>query len=331
MDHNSLNSVAKTEQFLKEILPKNIPVIVGVSGGPDSVFLLHLLIKIQKKHPFQIIVAHVNHKLRGRESDADETFVRELCKKHKLPLEIAILPGIKKGNTEEIARDFRYKFFEKLLKKHHASFIITAHHADDNIETVLMNLARGSFVRGLKGMDFTGGVHRDILRPLLHLSKEDILKYLKKNRLTYRIDKSNADQKLSRNFIRHNIVPMFKKLNPNFEQTFQKNLQLFGEVDNTLQIMARKWLTDNFQFNYSLVESFKNLPPLFQECILTELYQQNYGTGLNMSRQHLQSVRTLISEGNSTKKKEFGSQYFLVISRDAQSKKVMKLEPKKAL
>ncbi|MCC7197549.1 tRNA lysidine(34) synthetase TilS [Candidatus Peregrinibacteria bacterium] len=305
---------------------KKSTVIIAVSGGPDSVFLLHLVKKLEKKLHLQIIAAHINHKLRGSESDADERFVKNLCKKLKIKFETSTLPAIKKGNIEEIARDFRYSFFSKLQKKYKATHILTAHHADDNIETVLMNMTRGSFARGLKGMDFHGGVHRNVLRPLLHLTKEDILQYLKKHRLAYRIDKSNTDEKYSRNFIRHQIIPLFKKLNPNFAQTFQRNLQLFGEVDNTLSTLSKSWLAANFMKNECLTSIFTEQPPLFQECILTELYQQNYGHGLNLSNQHLESVKALITQNISGKKKEFGSKYFLVIKRNTHGKKVMKLE-----
>lgn len=321
-----LNFLSNTGIKSSEVIAKKSTVIIAVSGGPDSVFLLHLIKKIEKKLQLEIIVAHINHKLRGTESDKDEKFVQTLCKKLKVKLETATLPKITKGNIEELARNFRYNFFCKLQKQYQASHILTAHHADDNIETVIMNMSRGSFARGLKGMDFHGGVHRNVLRPLLHITKEDILKYLKKNRLTYRIDKSNTNEKYSRNFIRHNIVPLFKKLNPNFSQVFQKNLQLFAEVDNTLSTLSKIWIKTNFIKKSCLTKLFTELPQLFQECILTELYQQNYGYGINLSQQHLESVKKLILQNISGKKKEFGSKYFLVIKRNIEGEKVMELE-----
>lgn len=331
MKNNLLDTPKKILDFLsnpgtKGSITKKSTVIIAVSGGPDSVFLLHLIKKIEKKLHLQIIAAHVNHKLRGTESDKDQKFVETLCKKLKVKLETSTLPKITKGNIEELARDFRYSFFSKLQKKYQASHILTAHHADDNIETVIMNMSRGSFARGLKGMDFHGGVHRNVLRPLLNITKEDILKYLKKNRLTYRIDKSNTDEKYSRNFIRHNIVPLFKKLNPNFSQVFQKNLQLFAEVDDTLSTLSKKWIKTNFTKNCCLTKLFTQEPQLFQECILTELYQQNYGYGINLSQQHLESVKKLISDNISGKKKEFGSKYFLIIKRNTEGEKVMELQ-----
>jgi tRNA(Ile)-lysidine synthase len=307
-------------------IPKKSAIIVAVSGGPDSVFLLYLLKKILKDRAIAIIVAHVNHKLRGKESEKDQKFVEKLCKKLEVKLEVATLPKITKGNVEELARNFRYDFFNSLQKKYKATHIITAHHADDNVETVIMNMARGSFARGLKGMDFHGGVHRNLLRPLLNLSKADILKYLKTNKIPFRIDKSNIDEKYSRNFIRHKIVPLFKKLNPNFTETFQKNIQLFGEVDSTLSGLSKEWIVTHFSQKTCPTKIFTRQTSLFQECILTELYQQIYGYGINLSQQHIQNIKTIIRQNISGKKKEFGHQYFLIIKRNTRGEKVMELQ-----
>ena len=160
-------------------------MILGVSGGPDSVYLLNLCLQAAKKRHFKIIVAHVNHRLRGKASDGDEAFfVRSLCAKEKLRFELKKLGKIT-GNLEEGSRNARYAFFEKLRQKYNANWIITAHHHGDNVETVLYNLVRGSFLSGLKGMDPVAP-ERYLLRPLLGITKNEILAFLHGEKIDYR-------------------------------------------------------------------------------------------------------------------------------------------------
>ncbi|MDP2624657.1 MAG: tRNA lysidine(34) synthetase TilS, partial [Candidatus Peregrinibacteria bacterium] len=190
-------------------------LILAISGGPDSVYLLHKLLS-EGQRP---VLAHFNHQLRGTDSDEDEKFVRELAQTHQLPCEIGT-KDVKewaenhKKSLEEAGRTLRYEFFEKIRQKHRANWILTAHHLNDNLETVLMNEMRGCKLRGQIGIQ-EHAPERHLWRPILNTPKSKILSYLKKNQLPYRTDATNTDTRFLRNHIRHNIIPSLLKENPN--------------------------------------------------------------------------------------------------------------------
>lgn len=197
------------EQY--KLFEKQDDLLLAISGGVDSVVLFHLL--LDEKYKFSI--AHVNFQLRGNESDEDEAFVKALAKKHNIPCfsKKATLSNNKlyKGmSTQMAARAFRYQWFEEVLKKNSMKYLLTAHHQDDQAETILLNLSRGTGLAGLKGML---PKKNHIIRPLLFASKEEILKYAQKNKLEHREDSSNASLKYRRNHIRHVVLPELKRIN----------------------------------------------------------------------------------------------------------------------
>lgn len=191
-------------------------IIVCVSGGPDSVCLLDVLAFLAPKYNFSLRIAHVNYGLRGKDSEADEVFVRSLAKKYDLPLNV-IRANKPKMTSEEQMRDFRYAFFEKLRKKYDFDLIAVAHNRDDQVETVLMRIIRGSGMKGLSAMQARNGA---VIRPLLQISRQIILAYLKENKLSYRIDKSNLDIKYLRNKVRNRLIPYLERnFNPSVRET----------------------------------------------------------------------------------------------------------------
>lgn len=192
-------------------------VLIALSGGPDSVFALHFFNKFKKRFKIEIAAVHLNHKLRGNEADKDEKFCKDLCDKLNIEfistqIDINKLKRESRKSIEEIARNERYKFFEYTSTKLHADKIVTAHVQDDNTETVLLNLIKGSGIKGLSGIPIARG---KIVRPLLCLNKEEILSYLRQAKYKYRKDKSNDENEYQRNIIRNKVIPIIvSEINP---------------------------------------------------------------------------------------------------------------------
>lgn len=217
----------------KKLFTNNDKLLVAVSGGIDSMVLCHLLLQ----SGFSFSVAHCNFKLRGKEADDDEKFVTEFCQQHHLTLYKKDFNTTKFAEDNKIsiqmaARELRYAFFENLRGTHKLNYIITAHHLNDNIETLFINLLRGTGINGLKGITEKQG---NIIRPLLPHTKEEILEFAKKNNFQYREDSSNTQEKYLRNYLRLNIIPQFKQLNPSFEKTIQKELELMQQYHHIIQ------------------------------------------------------------------------------------------------
>jgi tRNA(Ile)-lysidine synthase len=221
--------LGKIRKFIDEnhlLLDNDRPVIVGVSGGTDSVVLLNILQKLG----YKCIIAHCNFHLRNEESDSDEMFVRSLSETSKTPIYITDFETNKYASANNIsiemaARDLRYLWFENLCRENDAQAIAVGHHLDDNIETMLLNLARGTGLKGLTGMPVRNGL---VVRPLLDTSRNKITQYLIENNLKYVEDGSNSSTDYVRNKIRHQLIPLMEEINPAFRQTMKKtreNLQ----------------------------------------------------------------------------------------------------------
>ncbi|CAM1368428.1 tRNA(Ile)-lysidine synthase [Tenacibaculum sediminilitoris] len=208
--------------FLKEK-----KMLIAISGGVDSVVLTHLLYQLQ----FNISLAHCNFKLREEESDKDEKFVKELGKSLNIQTFTAQFNtneyAIKnKLSTQLAARELRYDWFDQLCKQHSFDYILTAHHADDNLETFIINLSRGSGLDGLTGIP---SINKNIVRPFLIFSREEVLSFAKENNINWREDQSNAETKYLRNKIRHQITPLLKELNPSLLTNFNKTINHLKE------------------------------------------------------------------------------------------------------
>ena len=226
--HDEFKNHLENEQFFS----KGEKVILALSGGVDSVVLLHLLMDIDVK----VTCAHVNFNLRGVESDKDEIFVKNLCEKLNVPVEILnvdtkSLAKEKKMGTQEIAREIRYEWFEKLLVKLDCSKLITAHHKDDSVETFFINLIRGTGVKGLVG------IHKNrnkICRPLLYVSKVKIRNFAQEESIEFRQDLSNFEDKYLRNNLRNRILPLFEEVQPSFFKTMEKNMHRIRQSQDAL-------------------------------------------------------------------------------------------------
>lgn len=207
---------------------ENESILVALSGGADSVALLHLL----NSCGYNSVAAHCNFALRGAESDADEAFVRELCSKWGITLMVKRFDTTEhaarnKISIEMAARELRYEWFNKIAEEKGIQLIATGHSGDDAIETFFLNLSRGTGLKGLAGIQWR---EKNLIRPLLFASSKEIRRYCENNSLTYRIDSTNNDTKFLRNKVRHEIVPLFKELNPSFFDTMQSNMEHLREA-----------------------------------------------------------------------------------------------------
>jgi tRNA(Ile)-lysidine synthase len=214
----------KVIRFIKEneLLSFGEKLLVALSGGPDSVFLLHFLNRFKKKFKIEIGAVHINHKLRGKDSERDEFFCKAVCDELSIPIytlrkDVKSYSKKNKISLESAGRKIRYAFFEKISNTNKYSKIATAHNADDNAETVLLNLIKGTGLKGIAGIPVK---RNNIIRPILSLTKKEILDYLNKNQFEYRIDESNFSNDFERNFLRNEIIPIIQKnINPSFSNS----------------------------------------------------------------------------------------------------------------
>lgn len=229
----------------RKLIEERDKIIAAVSGGADSIVLLDLLAREQEAFGLTLVVAHFNHQLRGQESDGDEEHVAQRARHYGFELYVerantAEYANHRKMGIQEAARVLRYEFFEKLLLSSGFDKIATAHHADDNAETILLNLFRGAGVQGLSGIP----VYREdrkIIRPLLFAERREIDLYAQDEHLPFRNDSSNAKDHYTRNFIRHHILPPVKEqVNPNVVQTLHRSAELFRELEAFLTYTARQ-------------------------------------------------------------------------------------------
>ena len=275
-------------------LPPFKRVIVGVSGGADSVALAHILMKLG----YDVTIAHLNHGLRGKESDMDEAFVKELAKKWKVPCSTHKIRLRDKGNVENNARLIRYAFLEKIRQSKKTKFIAVAHHLDDQIETILMHMQRGAGLRGLCGMKIQNG---SIIRPLLGVRKKDLIAYLKKEKIDFRTDSSNSDMRFRRNLFRHKVIPELKKKHKDLGKSLLKMSESANERIQEIEKRAKDWMqknVTNFEFRRL---AFLELPDSIQSEILFQLtgYQDVY-------RKSIDKIKLLIQKGMTGKQKQIG-------------------------
>ncbi|NTW31465.1 MAG: tRNA lysidine(34) synthetase TilS [Bacteroidetes bacterium] len=221
-----------------ELFCKSDKILVAVSGGIDSIVLCHLL----GKEGFDFGIAHCNFNLRGKESDGDEKFVKNLAKQLNVPF------YVKKFDTQAYsekhgisiqmaARDLRYSWFEEIRIKNHYDYIATAHHQNDEIETFFINLIRGTGIAGLHGIKAKTG---NIVRPLMFAGRNQIDNFASKNKIEYREDSSNASLKYLRNKIRHQLIPLLKEMNPDIENSITNDIKKISQIENVFQSLVEE-------------------------------------------------------------------------------------------
>ena len=242
-----MNSLIKNIQtFSKrfDLFCEGSKIVIGVSGGPDSVCLADVLNKLKNKYGWKLLIAHINYNLRGKNSKADERFVEKMA--NDLGLEFVLLEkngfNFSDVGLENNLRNIRYKFFEKVRRENNFDFIAVAHNRNDQAETFLMRVLRGS---GLQGLRSIRPKNEKIIRPLLKTSRKEILNYLKENNLKYRIDESNKDLKFFRNKIRGHLLPLLeKKYNPVIQKTLAEASENIADDYDFIFQEAEKMVKD---------------------------------------------------------------------------------------
>jgi len=220
------------------LINKNDKIVIGVSGGPDSICLLYILNELKQKLDFKIYVAHINHMIR-QEAEIETSYVENFCKSLEIDCFVKRIDVIKKSNlekigTEEAGRKARYEFFEEVLRKVEANKIATAHNANDNAETVLMNIFRGTGTSGLKGIEPIR--ENKYIRPLIECERFEIEKYCEDNNLQPKIDKSNFENIYTRNKVRNLIIPQLQEeFNPNVVRSINKLSKLASQENEFIE------------------------------------------------------------------------------------------------
>lgn len=265
-------------------------VVLACSYGPDSMCLLDILSKLNTK----VIVAHVNHKLR-KESDDEYIKLEKYCKKNNYIFEGYIIENYPKGNTEAIARDIRYAFFDKIVKKYDAKYLFTAHHGDDLMETIMMRISRGSSFKGYSGFKIiTHKNNYDLIRPLTYLTKNELLKYAQDNNIPYAIDESNNSLNYTRNKYRHQILPILKDINPKIHTKFIKFSNTINEYNDYIEEEVNSLYSKLYLNNRIDLNEFNILPNLLKKCLLNKILFLIYENKINkINDEHINLILKL--------------------------------------
>ena len=284
-------------------------ILAAVSGGMDSVLMVHLL----KSAGFTFAIAHCNFQLRGDESNGDESFCRGLAHQLDVPFHVTHFDTLSyasenKVSTQMAARTLRYQWFEEIRQQEGYTIIALAHHQNDTIETILLNLTRGTGIAGLHGIMPKNG---KLVRPLLFLSRDEIQQVITELKINYREDSSNSSSKYARNKIRLEVIPKLKELNPALEQTFENNLTRFRELEELLELrvaeLKQKLVMVNNREQYITLSDVRSLQP--QRLLLYNLLKE-YGFNESI-------IDDIISSLDKHSGRTFESNTFrLIIDRD---------------
>ena len=304
------------EKFLDTIKNNNLiasgdRIVVGVSGGPDSLTLLTLLYKYKSKINYDIIVAHVNHLIR-KDSTDDEQFVENYCKKNGLKfyckrVNVQEIAKQQKKGEEEVGRNERYKFFDEICEKENANKIAIAHNMNDNAETMLLNLIRGTGLNGLEGIQPSQYNNR-FIRPLINCNRTEIEEFCRENNLEPRIDSTNKENIYKRNIIRNKLIPFLKELNPNIIETLSRTSAIIAENNEFIQSEAKKKFdeitdlksiyqnsnTEESKKKYNLIvidiKEFNKMPIAMQKAIIQLSIERLNGNTRNISKKNIDDI-----------------------------------------
>ncbi len=297
-------------------------VIVGVSGGADSVFLLQVLVQLRDEGMIELHAIHVHHGIRGSEADTDAEFVQELCANLQVPcqIEYANVPRLaraEKLTLEEAGRKVRYACFQREQRRIHADKVAVAHHQDDCAETMLFNLVRGSGIKGLCGI---APVQGDVVRPLLGLRRTEIEEVLRKKGIVWRTDSTNEELQHSRNRIRRELIPYLEQqLNPEAVGHLTAAADLLREIDAHMEQTAKVWLTHEKEGCLS-VRRLGEASAALQGYLIRRRLAETGGLK-DIGREHIESVKSLLTRkvgkticlpGGRTVRRDYGE---LVFSR----------------
>lgn len=316
--NKNLIDIVKRTISKYNLIEQGDKIVIGVSGGPDSIALLDILNKLKIEYNIQIIVAHINHMIR-EESEQEAIYVKEMCEKYNVPFEykkinIEKLAEEVKESSETVGRRIRYDFFKEILEKYNANKIAVAHNLDDSVETTVMNFIRGSGINGLIGIKYKND---NIIRPILDVSKVEVLKYCEENELNPCFDKTNYQPIYTRNKIRLEFLPKIKEeFNPNINYTiFRMKEILIEEQECINEIVNEKYNTIiNYQKNNCISinkKEFQKINTAISKKIVIKLLEKLNGSNQNIERIHIETIVDLINNKPTGKKFILGNKYIV--------------------
>ena len=275
-------------------------VVVGVSGGPDSMALLYILNEFKNKIGFKIVCAHVNHNKRV-ESEQEKRNLEKYCNENNIIFEYIKIESWGDDNFHNEARSVRYSFFEELVSNYSAKYLMTAHQGDDLIETILMRIVRGSTLKGYSGFNkiVDKGDYK-IVRPLITVTKDEILDFNKKNNIWYAIDSSNNEDHYTRNRYRHVVLPFLKNEDKNVHKKFLKFSETLLENNSYIDAEAKKVFNKVFQDGLLYIDRFNQLEHVIQTKIIYSILEKIYGDDLLIiGDAHVDLIFDLINSNKS--------------------------------
>jgi tRNA(Ile)-lysidine synthase len=289
----------KVKSAITGLISPGDKVLVAVSGGADSLALLYLLEQFSKELGYELFVAHLNHLVRGKESDEDASFVEKEANKLSLPIFIDKIDVKKSGlksSFQESARILRYQFLEDVLTSIKGNKIALGHTADDRIETVLMNFLRGTGLRGLAGIPEARG---HVVRPILSCTRSEIEGFLDGQNLIYRTDSSNNETKYLRNKIRHEVIPFLKTFNPDISGNLLGLAEIAREEEQwmsekTRELYSQLVTPENGDLCFEITE-FENQPLAMKRRLIRESFYRLNGSLREITALHVQQVLNLFS------------------------------------
>lgn len=288
----------KVLDYIKKhnMIKKGDNVIIGISGGSDSVALLHFFVSKKQQLDINIYAAHINHMLRGDESIRDMQFVKSYCEKLGVELflletDVKQLAKDQKIGIEECGRNVRYNYFEQLAKTLDNSKIVTAHNMDDNLETTLLNIIRGTTLNGLCGIK---PVRENIIRPFLNTKKSEIIDYCKQNTLDFVDDSSNKSDEYTRNKIRNRVVPLINEIAPNYLNSFERMNESINEDNKFLDLIATEVLNKAKIDNNLDINILKEQNLCILKRVVSQFYFQNE---ISFDNALINKTAEFISEG----------------------------------
>lgn len=275
-------------------------VVIGVSGGPDSMALLYIINQFKEKIGFKIICAHVNHNKR-LESEKEQKCLEKYCRENNIIFEYIKINNWGDDNFHNEARTVRYNFFDEIINIYSAKYLMTAHHGDDLIETILMRIVRGSTLKGYSG--FSRTVDKDnytLVRPLITVTKAEIEDFDIKNNIWYAIDSSNNEDHYTRNRYRHKVLPFLKKEDPNVHKKFLKYSKTLLENNEFIENEASKHFNKVFHNGNLNIDKFVQLDKVIQSKIIYSILERIYGDDLFIiCDAHVDLIFNLISSSKS--------------------------------
>lgn len=313
-----MNVSATVSSILSKYVLKGEGVLLGVSGGVDSMVLLTILAELRSELGFSLAVAHLNHRLRGQASIDDQKLVESYCRVLGVPLalktvDVQAYADDRKMNLEEAGRDVRYEFFKECIVPYNVSYIVTAHHKNDFAETVLGNLIRGAGLAGLSGFAEKQG---NILRPLIAVAKDELVAFAKGNNVPFNEDASNDDMRFRRNVIRHSVMPLLQELNSEIAAGLVRQGKILGEIDEFLLIHAQSWINSEKTDGGFSRDAFFGLHPALRKTVVRLLYRNEHGHERNFTFDTVERACDLILRGETGKRVPLGDAHDIALSYD---------------